>query len=187
MKRIGPPSWMECLLLSLLPVRDRETVTGDLFEEFCNRRASGQSLMRASVWYLLQAVSFAPSRCRSAFIQPRMLALLCAFTASYGCWFGVMDLRLRHLGSEGFAIAAEILLQSLLTLAALYFRRNSLFRCMSMLGCLVLFWLAGKVLIATVHGAQLEGYVLLMAVALIYQASLTLCTLPASDGSGKLV
>ena len=35
MKRIAPPSWLEGLLKSLLPERDREAVSGDLYEEFC--------------------------------------------------------------------------------------------------------------------------------------------------------
>jgi hypothetical protein len=34
MKRIASPYWLECLLLFLLSPRDRETVSGDLHEEF---------------------------------------------------------------------------------------------------------------------------------------------------------
>lgn len=189
MKRMGPPSWMELLLRSLLPVRDRETVAGDLYEEFCDRRTSWQSPVRASLWYLLQAVSFAPRICRSAFLQPRMLASLCLFTALCGCWLGAMDLRLRHPGYVGqIGIAVRISLQALVTLGALRFRRSAFLRHLSMYGCLVLFWLAGKALIATAHGAELEGYVLLIAVALLYQAFLTLCTLPGgADEPGRLV
>lgn len=188
MKQTGLPAWMEVFLRSLLSVRDRETVTGDLYEEFCDRRVSWQSPARASLWYLLQAVSFAPRRCRSAFTQPRTLAALCIFTALCGCWLGAMDLRLRHPGYVGqIGIAAGILLQALVTLGSLRFRRISLLRKVSMFGSLVLFWLAGKALIATVHGAELEGYVLLIAVALLYQALLTLCTVPRPSAPGRLV
>ena len=186
MKRTGPPRWTELLLQSLLPVRDRETVAGDLHEEFCDRRASGQGPLRVSLWYLAQALSFAPRKCRSAFIQPRALALLCFFTALCAGWLGAMDLRLRHPGYLGqTAIAAAILLQGLLTLAAMHFRRNTFLRPLSMLSCLSLLWLAAKALIATMRGADLEGYVLIIAVALICQASLTLCTLPGTGESGR--
>lgn len=188
MKRIGPPAWMEFLLRFLLPARDRETVAGDLYEEFCDRCASQPNSVRASFWYLLQAVSFAPRRCRSAFIQPRMLVPLCAFTALCGCWLGAMDLRLRHPGYLGqTAIAASILLQALLTLGALHFRRNTFLRYLPMFGCPVLFWLAGKALIATMCGADMEGYILIISIALLYQASLTLCTLPRADEAESLV
>ena len=185
MKHIAPLSWMETLLRFLLPVRDRETVVGDLYEEFCHRRVSRQGPVRASLWYLVQVVSFVPSKCRSAFFQPRLLASLCAFTTLCGCWLGAMDFRLRHPGYLGQAgIAAGIGLQALLTLGALHFRRNPFLRYVSMIGCLVLFWLAGKALVATVRRAELEGYILLIAVALVYQASLTLGTLPRGGESG---
>jgi hypothetical protein len=47
-----------------------------------------------------------------------------------------------------------------------------------MSSCLILFWLAGKALIAMIYRAEIEGYIVVIAVALLYQASLTLCTLP---------
>ena len=188
MKHMGPPRWMAFLLRSLLPVRDRETVAGDLDEEFCDRRASEQNSARACLWYLIQAISFAPRRCRSAFIQPRMLAFLCVFTALCAGWLGAMDLRLRHTGYLGqTATAAAILLQALLTLGALRFRHNSFLRSLSILGCPLLFWLAAKALMATVLRADMEGYVLVIAVALVYQGSLTLCSLPEAGEPGRLV
>ncbi len=99
-----------------------------------------------------------------------------------------MDFRLRHPGYMGQAsIAAGILLQALLTLGALHFRRSPVLRYVSMIGCLILCWLAGKALVATVRGAELEGYIMLIAVALLYQASLTMCTLADSGEAGRRV
>jgi hypothetical protein len=188
MTRIGPPAWMELLLRSLLSARDRETVAGDLYEEFGKRWDSRQESWRARLWYLSQTISFAPRRCRSALNQPRTLALLCAFTALCGCWLAAMDFRLRHPGYRGQAtIAAAILLQAFLTLAALHFRRNLFLRHISIMGCPGLIWIAANALMATTRGADREGYILLIAVALLFQASLTLCTLPGSDGPGRLV
>ncbi len=97
MKQIGPLPWMEFLLRFLLPRRDREAVAADLYEEFCDRRrASRQSFVRASLWYLLQTISFAPRRFRSIFVHPRMLASLCALTVLCCCWLGVIEVR-QHL------------------------------------------------------------------------------------------
>jgi hypothetical protein len=188
MTRIGPPAWAELLLRSLLSARDREAIAGDLYEEFGERRDSPQDSRRARLWYLVQIISFAPRRCRSALNQPRTLAILCVFTALCGCWLGVMDFKLRHPGYQGqAAIAAAILLQALLTLVALHFQRNPFLRHILIFSCFALIWLAAKALIATIRGADMEGYILLIAVALLFQASLTLCTLPGSDGSGRLV
>jgi len=186
MKHIGPPAWMERLLFFLLPGRDRETVVGDLYEEFCDRRASRLGPVRTNLWYLIQTVSFVPRRCRSASFKP--LVLLCIFTALCGCWLGAMDFRMRHPGYLGQAgIAAGILLQALLTLSALHFRRSSLLRRLSMLGCVILYWLSGRALIATIRDVNPEGYVFLIAVALLFQASLTLAALRRGHKSGMLV
>ena len=99
-----------------------------------------------------------------------------------------MDLWLRHPGYVvQTAIAATILLQALLTLGALHFRRNRFLRSLSMLGWPSLVWLAGKALIATLRDTDFEGYVLLIAVALLCQALLTLCTLGKADDCESLV
>jgi hypothetical protein len=188
MKHAGPPAWMERLLLFLLPLRDRETVAGDLCEEFCERRAREHGSAGANLWYLLQAISFMPRRCRAAFFRPRGLALLCFFTALCGCWLGAMDVQMGHPGYLVQAgIAAGISLQALLTLGALRFRRSLSIRYSSMLGCLMLFLLAARALIAVIRGAHLEGYVLLIAVALLVQASLTLGTLSGAGESETLI
>jgi hypothetical protein len=47
-----------------------------------------------------------------------------------------------------------------------------------MVGCAALLWLAGTALKAMFGGAEFEGYVLLIALALIVQAVLTVLTLP---------
>jgi hypothetical protein len=97
----------------------------------------------------------------------------------------MMDLRLRHPGyASQMFIAATIVSQGLLTLAALRFRRSGGLRAVAMLGSLTLLWLAGTALKAAFGGAQLEGYVLLIALALIVQAVLTVLTLPRSQVSG---
>lgn len=179
MKRIAPPFWLECILLFLLPPRDRETVSGDLYEEFVGQKLLESGRFRASLWYMRQVFSFAPRKVAAAWVQRPALNLLCAFTALAGSWLGMMDLRLRHQGYAGQeVIAAMIVCQALLTLAALRVRRCPFLRPLAMVGSIALFWLAGKAVTATLRGAHLEGYVLLTAFALIVQALLTLITLP---------
>jgi hypothetical protein len=177
MNRTTPPHWLERTLRLLLTARDRETVSGDLYEEFQNRKCPHLGYFSATLWYARQALSFAPRRLGRALVQRRALALLCVFTAACGSWLGGMGLYHKHPGYAGPAIAGTIVAQALLTLLVLGIRRFYFLRPAAMAGCLALFWLAGKAITATVRGAHLEGYVLLIALALIFQAVLTLSSL----------
>ena len=179
MKRTPPPSLLDSLLLFLLSPRDRETVSGDLYEEFLEAKLPVLGPFRARLWYMRQVLSFVPARAVAVLLHGTALRLLCCCTAVAGCWLGVMDLLLRHPGYGGqIVIAATIASQALLTLAALRFHRYASLRAGAMVGSLVLLWLAGSALKSTFSGAQLEGYVLLIALALIVQAVLTMLTVP---------
>lgn len=180
MKHQGPPKWMEGLLQILVPARDRETVVGDLREEF-NQRAGSQP----KLWYMRQVVSFVPRRVRMMLVRPSALSLICAFTGLCACWLGAMNIRFGHPVSQ-LLIACLILAQSLLTLGALQFRQSAVLRYVAMLGCVPLLWLASRALEGIFTGAHnMEGYILLIALALVVQAVLTLGTLPGADGRAK--
>jgi hypothetical protein len=53
----SPPRWAEALLRLSLRARDRDSVTGDLLEEYREVVLSSRSRRRAQVWYLRQALS----------------------------------------------------------------------------------------------------------------------------------
>jgi hypothetical protein len=169
MKRIAPPYLLDCLLLFLLSPRDRETVSGDLHEEFLEVKLPELGQFRARLWYVRQVLSFVPGKAVAVLLQGPALRLLCFCTALAGGWLGMMDILLRRPGYGS---------QALLTLAALRFHRYGGLRGVAMAGSLTLLWLAGSALKAMFGGAQLEGYVLLIALALIVQAVLTVLTLP---------
>ena len=59
--RSTPPEWMENLLRSLLRDRDRDTVTGDLLEEYQQVVLPARGRLRADIWYLRQTLSFVSS------------------------------------------------------------------------------------------------------------------------------
>ena len=186
MKRIAPPSLLHSFLLFLLPPRDRETVSGDLHEEFLEVKLPELGAFKARFWYLQQVVSFVPGKIAAVLLQGPSLAILCFFTALSGGWLGVMDILLRHPGYKGRVwIAATIVGQALLTLGVLRFRRLAALRIVALGGTLPLLWLAGTALNATLRGAHLEGYILLIALALIVQAILTLFTLLRSREAKK--
>ncbi|HSZ16038.1 MAG TPA: permease prefix domain 2-containing transporter [Terracidiphilus sp.] len=173
MKQAGPPKLMEKLLKSLLPEESRESVSGDLYEEFCDAKVPTLGPMRARLWYARQVLSFVPQKFGS------VLALTCLFTWMSGMWLGLMDLRLRHPGYAGRELIAGLIVgQAAVTLAALYLRRPGWLRPLALVGCAGILWLAGRALAGVLTGANPEGYVLLIALALIVQSVLTLLILP---------
>lgn len=52
-----PLRWVEALLVLFLPAKDRETVTGDLLEEYRDAIQAGTSRFRANYRYFRQALS----------------------------------------------------------------------------------------------------------------------------------
>lgn len=176
MNRIDPPKWMERMLKLLLHQRHRETVAGDLYEEFCEVKVPQMGVWRARLWYLGQTLSFIPQRLAFP------LTLLCVFTLASGTWLGIMDLRLRHPGyAERELIAALIVGQGTLTLLALHSRGQGWLRLLALAGCAGIVWLALHALENALRGAHFEGYVLLIALGLLAQAVLTVLILPGLD------
>jgi hypothetical protein len=97
-----------------------------------------------------------------------------------------MDILLRHPGWIGQTlIAAMIVFQAFLTLAALRFYLPAGLYAVVAVGSAALLWLAGSALKAALSGADFEGYVLLIALALIAQAVLSGVTLPRMRATRK--
>ena len=164
------------LLTALLPPHHRETIPGDLLEERLHR-AQTSGPLRAHLWYLRQVLSFVPHALTDAFTQAPTLACLCAFTALCGSWLGFMDIRLHHPNLPTHElIAGTIVLQARLTQAALVVRLPTL-RALALLGTAAISTLAARALWSTLHSRDTEGYILLIALALLLQTTLTWITL----------
>lgn len=177
MNRIGPPTWMEALLKSLLPERDREAVAGDLYEVFCDEIAPRMGAARARFWYMRQVLSFVPQR-----LGP-VLQLICFFTLMSGTWLGLMDLRLRHPGYLSREwIAGLIVGQAAVTLIVINRLGPAWLRYVALAGCVGILSLSAKALIGVITGANFEGYILLIALALVIQAVLTVMIVPRFGG-----
>ena len=182
-----PPRWLEGIFLYLLPERDKQTVSGDLLEEFEAQVRIRQSRLGATIWYARQIVSFVPAWIDSQSVLRPLVLSICSFTVLAGLWLAAMGLRLKHPGYvEGEVISGIIVTQGLLTIAALRFRRISILTILSALGCLPLLWLAGKALEGIIDGSNFEGYILLIALALVLQAVFTLVLLIAGRNRPKL-
>ncbi len=53
-----PPMWAEAVLRVLLPPRDRETVSGDLLEEYRDSVRPARGRVRANAWYVGQIAGY---------------------------------------------------------------------------------------------------------------------------------
>jgi len=56
---MNPPQWADAWLRFLLPLRDRDTVSGDLMEEYRENIRPKRSQLAADAWYLGQVGRFA--------------------------------------------------------------------------------------------------------------------------------
>jgi hypothetical protein len=83
-----------------------------------------------------------------------------------------------HLQVE--AVSAFIVSQALLTMAALRFPATRTLLRLSAIGCIALLWIAGTALKGIIDGSNFEGYLLLIAIGLIFQSVFTVATLIAA-------
>jgi hypothetical protein len=178
MKRSTAPCWMEPILLLTLPPRTRESVAGDLHEEF-HARLLQSGRLRANFWYARQVVSFLPHHAAAVFARSPALMMMCGFAGLCGLWLGAMGLRHPHPGLvESELISLIIVLQAAITIVALCYRPVTFVRRFSVCGTVGLAWLAWKALVGTLRGAHFEGYILLIAILLLVQAVLTMRSVP---------
>lgn len=177
MIRSNPPLWLERPLLLMLAPRDRETIAGDLLELYREEKLPRSGRLSANLWLTRQMLSLAPRRLRSIPGQPRLLALVCVFTALSGSWLGTMDLILKHPGyGQCEIISLTIVTQAVLTLIALARRQRDRLRIVALGGSAGILYLGIGALMNVLRGEHFEGYILLISLGLILQTVLTVLT-----------
>ncbi len=178
MTQQAPPRWLERILMFCLLPRDRETVSGDLLEEYREERAPRLGAMRANIWYFRQSISFLVVR---SFGGPPMKAALISmslFTVAAGVWLALMENILKHPGYTGrTAIAACIAIQGLATLLLVLLDGRSIFRKLILTGAVALAILGASAIERILDAPHFEGFVLLIGFALIVQCLLTVAVL----------
>lgn len=173
-----PPRWLERALVLLLAPRDRQTIPGDLWEEYREEKLPTLGPARANYWYLRQVMSFAAIQIRKGGTVKQLLVLVSFFTAAAGVWLGVMENVLRHQGyAERSVMAACIALQSLGTLLVLLSSGGSALRKPVMAGAVAMALLGVSAIFKIARAEHFEGFVLVIGAALLVQGGLTLTTL----------
>jgi hypothetical protein len=109
-----PPGWMAALLTRLLRPRDRDVISGDLFEAYNDAIVSGQGRPRAAAHYIVQAGSVILVALRPPTRAGVTLVALCAVSIAGLAWL--------MLGSPNPAVppvAVAFIAQGLVTVAVI--------------------------------------------------------------------
>ena len=188
MNHRSPPRWMEFLLERLLPARDRETVTGDLHEDYAEFAVPQFGRLRANLWYLHQVSSIAGRRVGEGRTMTKLLYLTSAITLLCGCWLAFMECMLRHPGfAARAAVALLIAAAGLATLlvrllhAGVRSERSLRGPAMVLIGWGVFSFLRNA------RAIHFEGFVFVIAIVLVLQGLLMLVTLGRRSDASRTV
>ena len=169
-----PPLFIERILLLVLSARDRESISGDLLEEYREEKLPALGSVRANYWYLRQIIGFATIQIGEGGRLKQLLTLTCFFTIAASTWLAVMENILRHHGYQGrTAIAVLIGVQSLGTLLAMLVNARFAVRLVVMLGAVAVASLGIAAFVRTSQATHFEGFVLIIGSALLLQGALT--------------
>jgi hypothetical protein len=175
-----PPRWAEVLLERLLRERDRETVVGDLREEYAESVLPRRGRIGANLWYLRQALSLLRRSIGEGGPMKKTLLPLLMFTFACACWLGVMEIVLRHPGyGTRVGVAALIALIALISMATVLVRMTDAGAGLRLerwlrVGAVVLIGIGGQAFVRNARAAHFEGFVLVISVALVVQGLLML-------------
>jgi hypothetical protein len=170
----APPRWLEALLVWCLAARDRETISGDLLEEYREVQLPQLGPMRANLWYMRQSISFLSVRSFGGPPAKAALAWISAFATIAGFWLVLMERILKHGGyTERTAAAAYIAIQGVATLFLLISDDRPILRALVVTGAVGVGLLGAAAVLRTFYGFHFEGFVVLIGLAVTLQSMLT--------------
>ncbi len=171
----SPPRWLEKLLILCLSPRDRETISGDLLEEYREEQVGHRGSLRANLWYMRQSISFLIARSFGAPPIQAALAWLSVFTVACGIWLAAMEQVLKHAGYAGrMGIAASIAIQGLATLVFVVLSRRTILGAFVFVGAVAVGLLGISAIRRILEVWHFEGFVMLIGSALVAQSLLTI-------------
>jgi hypothetical protein len=178
-----PPRWAEALLECLLPEHVRETVVGDLREEFVESALQRKGLLRARLWYLRQVASFVPWFTNEGPPMGKFLVLVSCFTLACASWLAVMETVLRHPGYVA-RIGTALVIAAICVTTILVRMLHAGIRCERWLwlGAVALIALGVMAFFRNVNANHFEGFVFVISLVLIVQGVLMLANLGRAHG-----
>jgi hypothetical protein len=179
-----PPLWAESFLLNVLKPRDRESILGDLLEEYREERLTKLGHTGANLWYIRQILGIVFFQALKGGAMKRSLMGLCFLNLTVSAWFGFMETVLRqktvlyHPGSDVRIIWAFMLAAvSFITIFCLVLPGYRPLRILLSLGAVSMLSFGISAITVVIKSAHFEGCFLLYGVALILQLALAILTL----------
>lgn len=173
-----PPRWAEALLERLLPEHARETVVGDLREEFVESAAPKLGLAAARFWYVRQVASFLLWFAKEDSQMGKLLLLVSTFTLACACWLALMETLLRNPGyAERFGVALAIAAICAATILVRMLHVGFKGERWLWAGAAVLIGLGVQAFFRNAQAAHFEGFVFVISLVLVVQGALMLSTL----------
>jgi len=183
--RPAPPRWAEAFLERLLPESARETVVGDLREEFIESTQPQRGKLRADIWYVRQVASFIPWFAKEGSSMSKLLIPVSILTLACAAWLAFMETALRHPGyGARIGIASAIALICAATILARMLHVGFRGERWLWAGAAVLLAIGGQAFIHNMHSAHFEGFILIIGLVLVLQGVLMFATLGRA-GSGN--
>ena len=188
MNHQGPPRWAEFLLKRLLPAHDRETVTGDLHEDYAEFVVPQFGRLRANLWYLHQVSSIARRSIGEGGTMTKLLSLTSAITLSCGCWLAFMECLLRHPGFAARAVVALLIAAvGLATLLVRLLHGGVRSERWLWAAAAALIGLGAFSFLRNARAAHFEGFVFVISIVLVLQGLLMLVTLGRRSDANRTV
>jgi len=185
---LGPPAWAEWLMERLLPVRDRETVPGDLREEYAEFLAPHFGRLRANAWYLRQTISIAHRCINEGGAMTKLLSVTSVITLLCGCWLALMECLLQHPGFAGrAAVAVLIAAAGLATLLVRLLHAGVRSERWLWLAAVALMGFGAFSFARNARAAHFEGFVFIISIVLVVQGLLMLMTLGRHNAPARTV
>ena len=182
----GPWRWSEALLERLLPKSTRETIAGDLREEFVEEIEPKRGRLRAQGWYVRQVAGFIPWFAREGEGMEKVLMPLSAVVLACACWLAVMETILRHPGYAGrIAGALGIAAICAATILVRMLHAGVAVERWLWVGAGTLIVLGARAFIHNEQSAHFEGFVMVISLLLVAQGVLMLATMGRKGGGSR--
>jgi hypothetical protein len=176
-----PPRWAEVCLERLLAARDRETIVGDLREEYAESILPNHGRLRADLWYLRQVLSFLPRFISERGRTGEILLCVSIVTLACACWLAAMEILLRHPGyvmRAGVAIGIALISLAVIVVRMLHLGVRG--ERWLWAGAVALVGIGGQAFVRNARAEHFEGFVLLVSLILVLQGTLMLIFLGRS-------
>jgi hypothetical protein len=183
--REKPPQWAESLLNLLLPEQVRETIIGDLREEYVESVHPRKGRIGSDLWYLRQVLSFLPWISNEGAPIKKMLLPVSVFTLGCASWLAFMEILLHHPGFVGrTAVAVAMISICASTILARILHVGFRSERWLWLSAALLIGIGGQALIRNAHAAHFEGFAFVIALVLLLQGAVMLTTLGRASDTG---